>query len=132
MKIVNVRDAAVIVSRHGSEIRPLIDRTTSSITQCSLAEERLEPGQSVTPHFHRETEEVYYILEGEGVMTVGGEQRGVSAGDAILIPLNAIHSLENTGATSMRIVLVCGPAFSRSDENFVETPEMTTTDRPAQ
>ena len=122
MKIVNVRDAAVIVSRHGSEIRPLIDRTTSSITQCSLAEERLEPGQAVTPHFHRETEEVYYILEGEGVMTVGGEQRDVSAGDAILIPLNAIHSLENTGATSMRIVLVCGPAFSRSDENFVQTP----------
>lgn len=129
MKIVNVRDAAVIVSRHGSEIRPLIDRTTSSITRCSLAEERLEPGQAVTPHFHRETEEVYYILEGEGVMTVGGEKRDVSAGDAILIPLNAIHSLENTGSASMRIVLVCGPAFSRSDENFVETPELTMTDR---
>lgn len=129
MKIVNVRDAAVIVSRHGSEIRPLIDRTTSSITQCSLAEERLEPGQDVTPHFHRETEEVYYIIEGEGVMTVGSEKRGVSAGDAILIPLNAIHSLENTGSASMRIVLVCGPAFSRSDENFVETHELTMTDR---
>ena len=126
MKIVNVRDAAVLISRHGSEIRPLIDRTTSSITQCSLAEERLEPGQAVTPHFHRETEEVYYVLEGEGVMTVGGESRAVSAGDAILIPLNTVHSLENTGAATMRIVLVCGPAFSRSDENFVEATDMAT------
>jgi mannose-6-phosphate isomerase-like protein (cupin superfamily) len=120
MKIVNVRDAAVLVSRHGSEIRPLIDRTTSAITQCSVAEERLMPGQSVSPHFHRETEEVYYILEGEGMMTVGDESAGVIAGDAIMIPFNTVHSLENTGTSPMRIVLVCGPAFSRADENFVD------------
>lgn len=120
MKIVNVRDAAVLRSRHGSEIRPLIDRTTSSITQCSVAEELLAPGQAVTPHFHRQTEEVYYILEGEGVMTVGTDRRAVTAGDAILIPLDTVHSLENTGSRAMRIVLVCGPAFSRDDENFVE------------
>ena len=123
MKIVNVRDAAVLVSRHGSEIRPLIDRTTSSITQCSVAEERLMPGQAVSPHFHRETEEVYYILEGEGMMTVGDERTGVVAGDAILIPLNTVHSLANTGASPMRIVLVCGPAFSRADENFVDAAD---------
>jgi len=120
MKIVNVDNAQVIRTRHGSEIRPLIDRTTSAIEQCSLAEERLEPGQAVTPHFHRETEEIYYVLEGSGTMTVGGEARTVSAGDAIMIPINSIHSLSNTGIETMRIVLVCGPAFSRSDENFVE------------
>lgn len=120
MKIVNVRDASVIRSRHGSEIRPLIDRTTSSIQQCSLAEERLEPGQAVSPHFHRETEEIYYVLEGEGAMSIGDETHPVSAGDAIMIPRNAVHSLANTGTVAMRIVLVCGPAFQRSDENFVD------------
>lgn len=121
MKIVNVREASVLHTRHGSEIRPLIDRSTSAITQCSVAEESLPAGCAVTPHFHRDTEEVYYILDGDGVMTIADEQRSVRGGDAIYIPRNSVHSLANTGSTPMRIVLVCGPAFSRDDENFVES-----------
>ncbi|MBK6313379.1 MAG: cupin domain-containing protein [Blastocatellia bacterium] len=125
MKIVNVRDASVIRTRHGSEIRPLMDRTTSTITQCSIAEELLPPGHAVVPHFHRETEEVYYVLEGEGLMTVGDETCTVGSGDAILIPRNKVHSLANTGLSVMKIVLVCGPAFSRADENFLDGAEST-------
>ncbi len=120
MKIVNLRDASVIHTRHGSEIRPLVDRTTSAVTQCSLAEETLPPGRAVTPHLHRDTEEIYYVLEGGGEMTVGEETRAVAAGDAIFIPRDSRHTLRNTGDRPMRIVLVCGPAFSRDDEHFVD------------
>jgi mannose-6-phosphate isomerase-like protein (cupin superfamily) len=119
MQIVNRRSAAVLTTAHGSEIRPLVDRTTSEITQCSLAEESLPPGHAVTPHFHRETEEIYYVLEGSGEMTVGDETSEVGPGDAIFIPRGARHTLRNTGEVAMRIVLVCGPAFSRGDENFL-------------
>lgn len=120
MKIVNLRSASVINTRHGSEIRPLIDRTTSPITQCSVAEELLPPGAAVTRHLHRETEEVYYVLAGDGEMTVGDETAPVGPGDAIYIPIGTVHTLRNVGAEPMRIVLVCGPAFSRGDEHFVE------------
>ena len=71
MLIVNRREAKILHTPHGSEIRPLIDRTTSPITQCSLAEELLPPGKSVTPHHHEVLEEVYYILAGAGEMTIG-------------------------------------------------------------
>jgi mannose-6-phosphate isomerase-like protein (cupin superfamily) len=118
MKIVNLRTAHVLRTAHGSEIRPLVDRTTSDITQCSLAEELLPPGCAVRPHHHRETEEIYYVLEGSGEMTVGGETAPVAAGDAIFIPRDAVHTLRNTGEVAMRIVLVCGPAFRREDEHF--------------
>jgi mannose-6-phosphate isomerase-like protein (cupin superfamily) len=120
MRIVNVRTASVLRTRHGSEIRPLIDRTTSTITQCSVAEELLPAGAAVTRHFHQSTEEVYYVLEGEGEMTVGDETSAVGAGDAIYIPIGSVHSLRNVGSTVLRIVLVCGPAFSSDDEHFVE------------
>ena len=120
MKIVNRGNASRIETRHGSVIRPLIDRTSSNITQCSLAEESLPPGHAVTPHFHRVTEEIYYVLDGSGEMTVGNETKAVSAGDAIFIPTGEWHSLHNTGSREMHIILVCGPAFSRSDENFLE------------
>ena len=118
MLIVNRRDSKILHTPHGSEIRPLIDRTTSPITQCSLAEELLPPGKSVSPHHHEVLEEVYYILEGTGEMTVGDETREVGAGDAIYIPKHNRHTLTNTGAQIMRILLVCGPAFYFEDHRI--------------
>ena len=66
MIIVNREQAAVIETPHGSEIRPLIDRTTSEIELCSLAEEVLPAGASVGRHHHLETEEVYYCSQDAG------------------------------------------------------------------
>jgi mannose-6-phosphate isomerase-like protein (cupin superfamily) len=116
MFIVNRHNATVITGKSGSELRPLMDRTTAPITQCSLAEETLQPGASVTPHHHRELEEIYYLLSGEGLMTVGAEQRKVLAGDAVYIPKGERHTLENTGSEPLRLIVVCGPAFYYEDE----------------
>ena len=120
MLVVNRAEANIFHTPHGSEIRPLIDRTTAPITQCSLAEETLPPGHSVTPHHHEVLEEVYYILSGSGVMTIGDEQCPVGAGDAIYIPKQHRHTLTNTGTEPMRLLLVCGPAFYFEDHRFEE------------
>ena len=119
MLIINRKDSQILNTPHGSEIRPLIDRTTAPITQCSLAEEALPPGKTVTPHTHEVLEEIYYILSGSGVMTVGAESQAVSAGDAIYIPKNNVHTLMNTGNEDMKILLVCGPAFYFEDHRIV-------------
>ena|ERR1700730_10352444 len=116
MIIVNRNDARVINTAHGSEIRPLIDRTTSGITQCSLAEEILPPGHAVTTHHHRQIEEIYYIVVGRGLMTVGDEVREVVAGNAVYVPRGHRHTLENTGTEPIKLILVCGPAFFYEDE----------------
>lgn len=116
MIITNRQHSRVINTGHGSEIRPLIDRTTSEITQCSLAEETLPPGCAVTPHRHRQIEEIYYILSGRGLMTVGDETREVGPGDAVYIPRGNRHTLENTGTDAIKLILVCGPAFFYEDE----------------
>jgi len=115
MLIVNRANTKIINTPHGSEIRPLIDRTTAPINQCSLAEEILPPGASVTPHHHEVIEEIYYVIEGEGVMLIDDEERKVGEGDAIYIPRFARHTLTNTGEKQMKILLVCGPAFYHED-----------------
>jgi mannose-6-phosphate isomerase-like protein (cupin superfamily) len=122
MIVINRHRASVIRTPHGSEIRPLIDRTTSSIERCSLAEEVLPTGAAVGRHHHLETEEVYYILNGTGRMTVGSDTREVASGDAIFIPRGHTHTLENTGSTPMTILLVCGPAYSYEDHHADSTP----------
>lgn len=121
MIVTNLQRANTINTRHGSEIRPLIDRTTSAITRCSLAEETLPPGCAVTPHRHREIEEIYYILSGHGVMTVAEETREVGPGDAIYIPVGKRHTLKNTGDDPIKLILVCAPAFFYEDEILDET-----------
>jgi mannose-6-phosphate isomerase-like protein (cupin superfamily) len=115
MTVINRRRASIINTPHGSEIRPLIDRTTSAVELCSLAEEVLPAGAAVGRHHHLKTEEIYYILKGTGRMTVGDDVREVGAGDAIFIPRGHTHTLENTGTEPMTILLVCGPAYSRED-----------------
>lgn len=120
MLIINRETAKIIKTPHNSEIRPLIDRTTSEIKKCSLAEEILPVGASVGKHFHRQTEEIYYILEGEGEMTVGEEISSVKVGDAIFIPRENYHTLKNTGSIPMKILLVCGEAHDFYDHFPVE------------
>ena len=115
MLIVKRDEAKILHTPHGSEIRPLMDRTTSAIEQCSLAEELLPPGYAVGRHFHCETEEIYYILNGTGRMTIGAEIQEVTAGDCIFIPRGEVHTIENTGSETMRLLLVSGPAYSRED-----------------
>jgi mannose-6-phosphate isomerase-like protein (cupin superfamily) len=121
MKIVNRSTSKPISTPHGTFITPLIDRSTSEITECSLAEELLPPGMAVQPHFHKTHEEIYYLITGRGRMRVADEWQDVSAGDAVYIPVNAVHSLENTGGEDMRLVVVVGPAFSFDD--VFQSPE---------
>ena len=123
MIVVNRERAHVINTPHGSEIRPLVDRTTSTIELCSLAEEVLPAGAAVGRHHHLETEEIYYILQGRGRMMVGNESREVATGDAVFIPRQMIHTLENTGNEPMKILLVCGPAYSYEDHHAGEPEE---------
>ena len=71
----------------------------------------LDQGVTEGNHIHQEPrplEEVYYFLEGEGTMTVDGEEVPVKAGDAILVPLCANHSIISTGADPLRLVIIWG------------------------
>jgi mannose-6-phosphate isomerase-like protein (cupin superfamily) len=50
-------------------------------------------------HHHTRTDEVYFIIAGEGTMTLDGAPVDVAPGDVILTPLGARHGLRNRAAT---------------------------------
>ncbi|HMC11068.1 MAG TPA: cupin domain-containing protein, partial [Pirellulaceae bacterium] len=81
MDIRNITQVAAFTTKDGSEIRELLAHRNSGIRKQSLAEARLSPGASTTPHHHPLTEEIYYILEGAGRMRIGDETRPVGPGD---------------------------------------------------
>jgi mannose-6-phosphate isomerase-like protein (cupin superfamily) len=66
----------------------------------------LPPGASLGPHMHHELAEFYYVLAGEGSVTVGKETASIRTGDAIPIQLSDVHSFENTGSAALEFLIV--------------------------
>ena len=71
----------------------------------------LDPGVSEGRHIHagdRALEEVYYFLQGSGVMWVDGEDVPVAAGDAVMVGPGADHGFRNTGSETLKVGLLWG------------------------
>jgi mannose-6-phosphate isomerase-like protein (cupin superfamily) len=115
MDVANAHRVPSFVTKDGSEIRELLAYRNSAIRNQSLAEARLPPGASTTPHHHPRTEEIYYILEGEGVARIGDETRGVKPGDAIAIPPGTAHQVRNSGQGVLKFLCCCAPAYEHED-----------------
>ncbi len=106
------RDAAPFVTKDGSTIREYLHTDRQS-----LAEASLEPGMSTQRHFHAEAEEIYLMVEGDGLLEVDGETRAVGPGDAVLIPPGAWHEI-TAGPDGARFLCCCVPAYSDDDTFF--------------
>jgi mannose-6-phosphate isomerase-like protein (cupin superfamily) len=110
--------AAPFVTADGSRIRELCGLPTGGTVNQSLAEASLEPGQATERHYHGETEEIYFVLEGEGEMELDGERTGVRPGDAVPIAPGAWHQLRNVGNAPLRILCCCAPPYRHEDTFF--------------
>ena len=54
-----------------------------------------QPGQSQKVHSHDGSDEIYYVLEGRGRVTVGTEERELGAGEITLAPSGEDHGVVN-------------------------------------
>ena len=118
MEVQQRDDQAPFTTVDGSTIRSLLDRTNSNVALQSLAEAELPPGAATTRHYHRESEEIYYLLEGSARMDLDGDTRDVTVGDAILIPPGAWHEITNTGPQTLRFLCCCSPPYRHEDTFF--------------
>jgi mannose-6-phosphate isomerase-like protein (cupin superfamily) len=120
MDIQNIEQVPAFTTKDGSEIRELLAYRNSCIRNQTLAEARLPPGKSTTPHRHTKTEEIYYLLSGQAKMRVGQETRSVGPGDAIAIPPGASHQITNTGTEMLVFLCCCAPGYEHDDTDLEE------------
>jgi mannose-6-phosphate isomerase-like protein (cupin superfamily) len=111
MHVESLASAEPFTTKDGSTIREL-----HHTDEQSLAEATLEPGQATERHYHARTEEIYFLLEGEGEMEVDGERRLVGPGEAVLIPAGAWHQIR--AETPLRFLCCCAPPYSHEDTFF--------------
>ena len=79
---------------------------------CSLIDYRIscyQPMAYVALHTHKVQEQVYHVLEGEGMMEMDGKKQIVRKHDVIFIPPGLSHSIVNNGITDLTFIVVTTP-----------------------
>ena len=107
------------VCRHVNDVEP-IPCPCGSSTRIITAKDTLEAGLHVThikdsiKHYHKKTTEIYYILEGKGVLEIGDDEIELTPGMTVLIKKGTPHR----GYGDFKTIVVPIPAFDPEDEFF--------------
>ena len=85
----------------------------------------LEPETTgASPHLHKQTTEMFYVVEGEVELVVDQRRITAAPGSFVLVPENTPHSFSNPGqAQSILLIMFC-PADSR-EQYFEGLAELT-------
>ena len=89
----------------------LISALTTNAKNLTITIVEMEPEGIQRIHSHKQ-EQMYYILEGTGEMTVGDEIRDVQKDDCIFFQSNSPHGLKNTGKAILRYLSAASPSFT--------------------
>jgi mannose-6-phosphate isomerase-like protein (cupin superfamily) len=116
MIVQNLASQSPFTTKDGSTIRSILDRTNAPVEKQSLAEACVPTGGATQRHYHKLSEEFYFILEGRGEMEIDEETRDVGPGDAILIPAGAWHTIK--AADTLRFLCCCAPPYAHEDTYF--------------
>jgi len=69
----------------------------------------LKPGQAMGAHGHRQVEESFYVVEGEGKVLVNDVPTPARAGDAFMVSALEKHDILNDGHAQMKVVFIKAP-----------------------
>ncbi|MEX0656369.1 MAG: cupin domain-containing protein [Nitrosopumilaceae archaeon] len=92
---------------------------TLSGVRYSVSHSTIKPEKRSKRH-KMKTSEVYYILEGNGVIHIDEESQIVSKDDAVYIPPFSVQFIENTGTSDLKFLCIVDPAWKQEDEIIVE------------
>jgi mannose-6-phosphate isomerase-like protein (cupin superfamily) len=116
MLVRSLDDCEEFVAGDGTILRELLHADKHQFGgRYSLAHAILPAGQVSYLH-SLATNEVYYILSGNGMMEINGEQRSVTGGDCIVIPGGATQRLHNTSTEPILFLCIVDPAWQVADE----------------
>jgi len=106
-------------TKDGSLIRELMHPNVHGNAKQSLAEAIIPVGFTTLLHKHHQSEEIYHILEGNGIMVIGHERFEVRAGDTICILPGKPHQIQNAGKIPLRLLCCCSPPYSHDDTELL-------------
>ena len=93
-----------------------------------MFESPISPGSGVPLHLHHHQEEWFYVLAGEFLIEVGGEQHELATGMSILGPRQVPHRFRNKGLAVGKLLILVQPA-ALLEECFAALSQLPEKDR---
>ena len=75
----------------------------------SVIQECVPAGASESRHYHRDSEQFFFVLSGIATMEVGGELLAVKANEGVHIPAGVTHMLSNYGSADLVFTVTSTP-----------------------
>ena len=72
-----------------------IHKTLTQTDRCAVSIACWEPGQTSPIHNHPGADEIYHVLEGEGLFRDGRTERRLGAGGTVLFPAGEVHQVQS-------------------------------------
>ncbi len=116
MFVKNIRECSEFIANDGCLLRELLHPDNEPLDlPYSLAMARVAPGKQSCRHVLKQAE-VYYILDGSGLMHIDKENEVVISGDMIHIPPGAEQWIENTGEADLLFLALVSPPWTAADD----------------
>ena len=102
----------------GGPIKPVVNPKTVGSKNMVFALGIFNPDEGLVSHKHPQSEEVYYIIHGNGTVYIGEEreEKNIEPEMALYIPPGAIHAVKNTGKEKLVIAFFVAPGSEPSEE----------------
>lgn len=120
MHLIHLNDCEPFYAGDNTLLREILHPDKANLQlRYSLAHAVVAPGLSSFKH-SLETSEVYYILQGEGMMHIDDEHEKVKPGDTIYITPKAMQFISNIGNSDLIFICIVDPAWRVEDEIILE------------
>jgi mannose-6-phosphate isomerase-like protein (cupin superfamily) len=93
----------------GALSKPLVMPENSAARHIDYRISMYQPMAYVARHKHKVQEQIYHVLEGEGLMEVAGKSQVVRRHDVIFLPPGVEHAISNTGLVDLVFLVVTSP-----------------------
>jgi mannose-6-phosphate isomerase-like protein (cupin superfamily) len=85
----------------------------------SVIEEQMPPGTAEVLHYHGRSQLFFFVLSGEAVMEIDGQQACLTVRDGIRVPPTVRHQIRNVSTKPVRFLAISQPS-SHGDRVVVE------------
>lgn len=89
--------------------KPLVRPKTTASRLIDYRISTYQPMEYVARHAHKVQEQVYHVLDGEGLLDLDGERRVARRHDDIFIPLSVEHGITNSRLSDLTFIVVTTP-----------------------
>ena len=120
MSIQRNSDIPIIEGNEGTQIKQYFHPlNTLNGIRFSMAQFTIKPSKRSLRH-KLQSSEVYYILDGKGIITIDDETISVKKDDSVYVPPQSEQFMENSGEGDLRFLCIVDPAWESQGETILE------------